>query len=142
VTTFSTSVDICVPPERVWSVMSDVERWHEWTPTVRSVRLRDSPPLRMGSRAVIRQPGFPPAFWKVTVLEPGRGFTWVSRGPGFLVTARHVVEPVTGGSRATLSLRFTGPMGPLFGRLTRNINERYLGLEAAGLKRRSEQGQA
>ena len=41
------------------------------------------------------------------------------------------------GSRATLSIRFSGLLGPLFARLTRKLNERYLALEASGLKERS-----
>jgi hypothetical protein len=43
------------------------------------------------------------------------------------------------GSRATLSLQFTGLFGPLAGLLTRGLNDRYLKLEAAGLKRQSEE---
>ena len=39
----------------------------------------------------------------------------------------------------TLSIHFDGLLGPLWGWLTRRLNERYLGLEAAGLKRRSEE---
>jgi uncharacterized membrane protein len=139
---FSKSIEIVAPAERVWAVMSDVERWHEWTPTVRSIRRRDPGPLRPGSRAIVRQPRFPPAFWKVTELQPGRSFTWISRGPGFLVTAHHVVERAGDGSVATVSLLFSGPFGPLFGRLTKDLNERYLSLEAAGLKRRSEEAGA
>ncbi len=138
-TTYKTRVDILASPDRVWSIMSDIERWHEWTPTVRSIRRRDAGPLRVGSRAVVRQPRLPPALWRVTGLQPGRSFTWVSRGPGFLVTAHHSVEPSGAGSQATLSLEFTGWLGPLFARLTKGINERYLALEAAGLKRRSEE---
>jgi uncharacterized membrane protein len=138
-TSFSTSVTILAPAERAWSVMSDIERWHEWTPTIRSIRRRDAGPLRVGSRAIIRQPRLPPALWTVTDLQPGRSFTWVSRAPGIRVTAHHQVEAGDGESRAALSLAFTGPLGPLFGWLTRRINERYLALEAAGLKRRSEQ---
>jgi len=41
-------------------------------------------------------------------------------------------------SRATLSLEFSGPLGPLVARLTRGLNTRYLALEAQGLKKRAE----
>jgi hypothetical protein len=133
------SVVIAAPPNVVWSVMADVERWHEWTPSVRSIRRLDSGPLRAGSRALIRQPRFPPAMWKVTALEPGRSFAWKSGAPGMWVFAEHSVEPAGSGARARLSLHFEGTIGRLMGRITHAISNRYLGLEAAGLKRRSEE---
>ena len=136
---FQTSIDVAAPPDIVWDVMSDGERWHEWTASVRSVKRLDKGPLRIGSRAIIRQPKFPPALWTVTALVPGRSFTWISGFPGMWVYATHSVEPIAGGTRATLSLRFTSALGPWFGRMTRDINNRYLEMEAAGLKRRSEE---
>jgi uncharacterized protein YndB with AHSA1/START domain len=137
--TFSISVDIQAPPPRVWGVMADVERWPEWTASVRSVERLDSGRLAVASRARIRQPRLPPALWEVVAVDEGHSFTWVSRGPGVRVTARHEVEPTAGGSRATLSLRFEGLLGGLLGRATSGINRRYLGMESAGLKRRSEE---
>jgi len=135
---FTRGVDIVAPPEHVWVVMSDIERWHEWTPSVTSVRRIGNRPFAVGCRVLIRQPRFPPAFWRVTALEPGRCFEWVSQGPGFRAVARHSVEPAKGGSLATLSLELRGPLGGLFGRLTEGITERYIAFEAAGLKARSE----
>lgn len=136
---FLVSIDIAAPAEMVWSVMSDAERWHEWTASVRSIRRLDEGPLRLGSRALVRQPKFPPAMWTVTALEPGRSFTWKSGAPGMWVYAQHSVTPIEAGTRATLSLHFDGALGRLLGRATRKINDRYLGMEAAGLKRRSEE---
>jgi hypothetical protein len=72
--------------------------------------------------------------WQITELDEGRSFTWVTRSPGLRVTARHWVELLEGGSRATLSLEFSGILGPLVARLTHGLNERYLALEASGLK--------
>jgi carbon monoxide dehydrogenase subunit G len=136
---FQISVEVAAPPDIVWAVMADAERWHEWTPSVRSIRRIDSGPLRVGSRAVIRQPRFPPAMWKVTAIDPGRSFTWKSGGPGMWVYAQHSVDAVGSGARATLALHFDGAVGRMLGRMTRKINNRYLGLEATGLKRRSEE---
>ncbi len=136
--TFSVTTDIAAPAERVWQVMSDIERWREWTPSVTSVKRLDSGPLAVGSRAVIHQPKFPPALWQVTAIEPGRSFTWVSVAPGLRVVGHHAVEPTGDGSRATLSLDLQGVLGGLWGWMTKNITERYLGFEARGLKARSE----
>ena len=137
---FSRSIEIDAPTEAVWAILSDGERWPEWTPTVTSVKPLGSGPLAVGTRVVIRQPRFPPALWKVVALEPGRSFTWVTRSPGVSVVACHGVEASGAGTRATLSLRFDGILGGLLGWLTRGINERYLKLEAQGLKARCESG--
>src|SRR5262245_29066048 len=118
---FQIAVDIAAPPETVWSVMSDTERWHEWTPSVRSIRYLDKGPLAVGTRALIRQPKFPPAVWKVTSLDAGRGFVWKSGAPGMWVYAHHSIEPLPGGARATLRLHYEGALGRLMARLTRGI---------------------
>lgn len=135
---FQVTVDISAPPERVWDVMRDVERWAEWTPSIERITRVGDAPLAEGSRVVIRQPRFPPAEWTVTTLTPGKGFAWESRGPGFRVTGRHLINAVDGGSRVSLSLDYQGLLGGVLGALTRGVTERYVALEAAGLKARSE----
>jgi hypothetical protein len=137
-TDFSIQVQIQASPAAVWAVMGDVERWHEWTSTVTGIKKLDPGPLAVGTRLLIRQPKLPPAMWKVTALEEGKSFTSVTRSPGVRVTAHHRVEAWEGGSQTTLSLKFAGLLGPLVGRLTRSLNERYLAIEAKGLKERSE----
>jgi hypothetical protein len=136
---FSRAIEIAAPPDRVWAVMRDAERWHEWTASVTSIRIVGGGPLRAGARAWVRQPKFPPALWHATEVDDARrSFTWVSRAPGMLVTAKHSVEERGTGSRALLTLGYEGMLGPLLARLTRGITERYLDLEANGLKKRSE----
>src|SRR5688500_1789373 len=79
---FSITTEVDAPPEVVFAVLSEVEHWHEWTPTVTRVeRLDDAgAPLALGSRIRIVQPKVPPAEWTVTALEPGRGFRLRSGG--------------------------------------------------------------
>jgi uncharacterized membrane protein len=135
-----TTIDIQAPPDLVWAAVRDIEHWSQWTPTVISVRSLDPGPLAMGTRAMVRQPKLLPACWQITELEEGRSFTWITRRPGILVTARHSIEGATNCSRAMLSLDFSGPLGPLCARLTRGLNARYLDLEARGLKKHAEAG--
>ena len=137
-TDYTVSIDIQAPPDRVWAIMSDIRRWHEWTPSVTSIRRLDEGPLRVGSRAMIRQPKVPPALWRVTEIEEGRRFSWVTGTPIARATGRHSVEPTPGGSRATLALEYSGLLGALVARLLDDINRRYLTMEANGLKARSE----
>ena len=47
---FSVVVDIPAAPGRVWAVMTDIEHWPEWTPTVTSIELLDPGPLKGVSR--------------------------------------------------------------------------------------------
>jgi carbon monoxide dehydrogenase subunit G len=139
---FSITTEVDAPSEVVFAVLSEVERWHEWTPTVTRVeRLGGGgAPLAIGARLRIVQPKVPPGEWTVTALEPGRGFRLVSRSPGATVEANHWLEPTGAGhSRVTLSVTFGGFLGRVIGWLMRGLNERYLAQEAAGLKRRAEE---
>ena len=133
-----TSIDIDAPVARVWAVMRDVERWPEWTASVRSVTLLDDG-LRVGARARIDQPRIPTTVWTVTGLTEGHDFTWEASGPGTLTTGRHGVEGTGPGTcRATLSITQSGWLGSLVGRWYRSLTDRYLAMEAAGLKARAE----
>ena len=135
---FSITVDINAPVDRVFEVMADTNRWHEWTPSVTSIKRLDEGDFVVGSKAVIRQPKFPPALWTITAIEPGHSFTWENRAPGIRVIAHHSAEAIGSRSRVTLSLRYEGLLATLLARLTRNITNRYLAMEASGLKARSE----
>ena len=135
---FGIGVTITVPPNHVWAIMSDVEHWHLWTPSVRRIRRLDKGLLRVGSKALVFQPKLPPALWRVTAIEHERSFTWVSRGPGVSVTGYHGIDPIPEGSKVTLSIRYSGLLAPILSRLTAKLTDQYLGLEAAGLKKLSE----
>jgi carbon monoxide dehydrogenase subunit G len=136
---WSSSVEVAAPPEVVWQVLSEVEAWPEWTPSVRSIVRLDPGPLHVGQRLRISQPRFPTTVWRLTELVEGRSFVWRAGGPGARTTASHTVEPSGTGTRATLFLGQRGPLGLLVGALTSGLTSRYLELETAGLKRRAEQ---
>jgi uncharacterized membrane protein len=134
------SIEIDAPPQLVWDVFSDVERWPEWTASVTSLVGLDGPALANGKRFAIKQPGMQKLVWKVTEVDPGVSWTWVQRSPGVLVTARHDVIAQPGGRtlvRQELDQR--GALGALVGRLMVKKTKRFLELEAQGLKARSEQ---
>jgi hypothetical protein len=133
---FSRAIEIPAPPALVWSIMADVSRWPEWTSSVLRVSLLSGDQLSVGSRMRILQPKLPSTVWRVTELNRGANFTWISRAPGVTVSARHMVEPIDLGVRATLSISYEGLLGGLLARWVGNLNERYLELEAEGLKKR------
>jgi uncharacterized membrane protein len=134
---FSTTVEIQASAGRVFSVLLDIEHWPEWTATMTSVQRLENGPIRVGHRARVRQPKLPPAIWQVTELDE-RSFTWVSRSPGVQVAGRHYIGDKGTGSRVTLILEYSGLLSRLAAYFYRNLSERYLAIEAKGLKDRSE----
>jgi uncharacterized membrane protein len=136
---YEQAVDIAAPADLVWSVMSDVERWPEWTASVRAVNLLDDGGLRLGQRARIRQPRLPVAVWTVDLLEDGRGFGWRSQAAGLTSVGEHTVEPVgTDSSRAVVRLTQEGALAGLVRLGGQGLIRRYLGFEAEGLKAEAE----
>lgn len=133
---FETSRHIEAPTQPVWDVMIDVARWPEWTPTIESVERLDAGPLRVGSRAKVRQPKLPQAMWEVTEVVDGHAFTWEAKGPGMRTIARHEVVPEATGSKVTLSIEQTGPMGAVAAFVWRRLTQRYIELEAESLDKR------
>lgn len=131
-------VTIAAPPERVWEVVADVERWPERIPTVDEVERLDAGPLAVGSRTRLRQPRLPEAVWTVTELTDGRSYTWESKSRGVTVVAAHLVEPHAEGSRLTLSLTVSGAMAGLGWLMTRKMTQQYVETEAASIKKVAE----
>jgi len=140
---YARSIDINAAPAAVWSVLSDVEGWPQWTPSTLRVRREDDGALRIGSSAVLQLRGRPgESRWTVTAVEHGRSFVWQSpSGPGLRVIAGHEIEPVGEGSRVRLWLRAAGPLGWLFDPLVARMVRANVDAEAEGLKSRCERSQ-
>jgi uncharacterized membrane protein len=159
---YETSVRIAASAPQVWSVLRDVERWPEWTTTVRRVRRVESAPeyvpgedgpageLTEGDIVSIKQPGLPTLSWRVVEWRPNALFAWASTSAGLRTVAEHRVEEspaVPGlhcaGERAgvtvTLTLRQTGPLAGLAALLAGRRTRRYVDTEAASLRARCEQ---
>ena len=132
------TVSIAAPPEAVWAVLADLERWPEWTASMRKVEPLDSPPFRIGARVRISQPRAPRQIWTISDLQEGRTFSWEARSLGVRSIAGHAVERVGEGSEVTVSIRQSGVGAHLLGLWLRRVTARYLEIEAAGLKARCE----
>jgi uncharacterized protein YndB with AHSA1/START domain len=135
---YELSVEIDAAPDEVWRVLTDVERWPEWTPSMTRVERLDQGAFQVGSTARVKQPRFPPTVWRVTELEPGQSFAWTASGPGVTTVGGHRITPRGNGVEVTLSIRQTGPLAWVFGLLASGLTKRYVQTEANGLKRRSE----
>ena len=133
------TIRIEAPPERVWEVTRDVERWPEWTPTVTSVGLVGEGPFGLGSVARIRQPLQPESEWVVTEYAEGRRFAWETRRRGLRMTGTHDLSAEGSGTRNTLSLDAGGVLAALLWPVLRLAIRRALADENRGLKARCEQ---
>jgi uncharacterized protein YndB with AHSA1/START domain len=132
------TIDIDAPPDRVWAVIADVERWPGWTESVHDLSLTSEGELAIGATARIDLAGATPSTWTVTELEPGRMFTWESKASGVLSVASHVLEPRDGGSRVTLWVKNSGWLATILTPYLAYVGRRNLKWESEGLKRRCE----
>jgi uncharacterized membrane protein len=138
-TVLEQSIEIARPLLEVWRVMTDVERWPEWTPTVRSLERKSGAAFAVGSVYRIVQPGLMPAAWRVTRIDEGRAFDWETRPmPGARIVGSHSLEPNGSGTRVVLAVRSEGWLAPLLASIVVPVSRRNLPIEAAGLKRRCE----
>ncbi len=136
---YQKSVTIATDPERVWKVLSDIERWPERISTYEEVRRLDDGDLRVGSRAHVKQKGLAAGDWEVSELVEDSTFTWSSRQPGVRIVGRHTVSTdADGTTRLTLVLEQSGWLSGLVSlALGRKVRE-YVDLEAEALKAAAE----
>ena len=136
---YETSVVVRAAGERLWSVLSDISRWSEWTPTITRIEALGPASLEIGARYRVWQPKLIPAIWTVTALEPQRGFVWESRVLGTRVRAEHSIFSEKSESfRVVLQVGYSGAIGSAIGLVYGRLTRQYLALEADSLRRRAE----
>jgi uncharacterized membrane protein len=137
---YEQSIDIDAPADVVWRVLTDVERWPEWTRSERSAKLEADGPFRVGSRAKLGVAGSPlPSLWEVTALYEGRAFVWENKQAGLRNIAGHYVEAQGAGSRVRLTIDMSGPLAMLMRPYLAHVTRRNVAWEAEGLKQRAEE---
>lgn len=133
------SMDMPHPPERVWALMQDYDRWIEYAPMVIRVDV-----LHAGDKegnGLLRRVIYKMPFGRqgsalelVTEVEAARGYTYtmISRDPGNDQTGRLRLEPTANGTRLHFEERYhltRAPWkwleGPIYGFINRQ-NERSM----------------
>ena len=136
---FEKSIDIDAPQRRVWDVLSALEAWPQRIQTVDVVELLTPAPIAKGSRVRLKQPKLPEGIWDVTVWDPPSYFEWAQSAGGSTTVAGHRVEALADGrARLTLTLDMRGFLIPVIALFYRKLTNRYMELEAEGMKRAAE----
>jgi len=138
---FEKSIEIDAPQERVWAVVSAIEDWPKRVETVDSVELLTPAPITKGSRLRLKQPKLPEGTWEITVWDAPNYFEWIQKGGGITNLAGHRVEALgEGRARLTLTLDMGGFLAPVVGPFYKGLTNRYMNVEAEGMKRAAETG--
>jgi len=136
---FEKSIEIEAPRQRVWDVLSDIEAWPRRIETVDFVELLTPGPIAKGSRVRLKQPKLPEGTWDVTVWDAPSYFEWTQKMGGTTSIAGHRVEALgEGRARLTLTLDMGGLLIPIMLLFYRDLTNRYMKLEAEGMKRAAE----
>jgi uncharacterized membrane protein len=136
---FETSIDIDAPQQRVWDMLSDIEGWPQRVETVETVELLTPAPLASGSRVRLKQPKLPEGTWDVTVWDAPSYFEWTQKTGGTTSVAGHRVDALgEDRARLTLTLDMRGLLIPIIGLFYMDLTNRYMRLEAEGMKRAAE----
>ena len=136
---FEQTIDVAAGQQRVWDVLGHLEAWPQRIETVDSVELLTAAPLGEGSRVRLKQPRLPEGIWEVTVWDAPTFFEFHQKSGGITTVAGHRVEALAEGrSRLTLTLEMRGLLVPIFGRIYRGLTNRYMTIEAQGIKRAAE----
>lgn len=106
------SVDIAAPPERVWSLVTDLQRMASWSPQVLKTFVRG--PVRQGTRAFnINRRGLLvwPTRSKVVAFEPHREFAFQILDNAAIWA--FVLEPTATGTRLVHERRTPDGITPI-----------------------------
>lgn len=136
---FEKSIDVDASQERVWHVLSDIAAWPQRIETVDKVELLTPSPIAKGSRVKLAQPKLPEGTWEVTIWDAPSYFEWTQKSGGSTLVAGHRIDALgEGRARLTLTLDMRGFLTPIFGRIYKDLTNRYMNLEAEGMKRAAE----
>ena len=136
---FEKTIEIDAPPQRVWHVLTDLEAWPTRIETVDAVEVLTAAPITKGSRVRLKQPKLPEGTWDITVWDAPSYFEWTQKTTGITSVAGHRVEAMgEGRARLTLTLDMRGFLIPVMLLFYKGLTNRYMNLEAEGMKRAAE----
>jgi uncharacterized protein YndB with AHSA1/START domain len=93
---------IAAPPEAAWRLLTDLDAWPQWGPTLKSAEL-DQPfeELTLHATGRVQTPVGVTVPFEVTEFDPGRHWAWKVAG---VPATGHRVDPADGGARVAMDV--------------------------------------
>ncbi len=129
-------IHIEAPPEMVWALLSDIDRWSSWQPDIATARLTG--PLAPGSTFKWKSAGTGVSS-TLAEVDPPRRLGWTGRAMG--ARAKHVwmLEPQGSGTTVTTQESFEGLVVVLLKKRMQRLLDDSLQKWLARLKEAAEQ---
>ena len=116
--TVKTEIEIQAPPEKVWNIIADIDKWHEWSPTINASRgkaaLGSTVTITMMSKEAGKDgPKYSP---KIIRLDEPKYFHWRAHMmAGFIFTNDKIIEleKTDAGTKVTHKETFKGLLAAL-----------------------------
>lgn len=121
-------------PALIFKILTDVENWNTWTASVRKSTLLNGATFAIGTKVKIIQPKLFPVIWEITEMRDNNSFTWTSNSLGLKITAKHIIQEAGDFSIVWLVTTYKGFLSRLIYNLTSALTNKYMTMEADGLK--------
>lgn len=102
----TTARTIAAPPEAAWRLLTDLDAWPKWGPTVMRADLTDRGGLRLGARGKVWTPVGVPLPFEIVEYDEGRAWAWKVAG---VRATRHEVTPTPVGCRVAFGVPVWAP---------------------------------
>lgn len=97
---------VSAAPAAVWAVLTDLDAWPRWGPTVARAELLDGGELSQGARGKVWTPLGVALPFTITEFEAGRRWAWQVAG---IPATDHSVTPVSDGTRMSMGVPLWAP---------------------------------
>jgi len=116
--TIKTEIEISAPPEKVWSIVTDIDKWHEWSPIINASQGQASVGSTLTITMMSKQAGKdgPKYSPRIMQMDEPTYFHWRAHMmTGFIFTNDKIIEleKTDTGTKVTHTETFKGLMAPL-----------------------------
>jgi len=116
--TVKTEIEISAPPEKVWAILTDIDKWHEWSPTINASQGEASVGSTLTITMMSKEAGKdgPKYSPKIIQMDEPTYFHWRAHMmAGFIFTNDKIVEleKTASGTKVIHTETFKGMMAAL-----------------------------